>query len=170
MQSDELRLPDGSPLAPLIERQRTLVVFLRHHNCTFCREAIADVGAARRDIEAEGAAIAFVYPSSPEEAQPWFERAGLGDVTRVSDPTLAHYRAFGLQPTGAGALFAPDVWARGAVCALRHGFGVQPPSVLRLRGGTFVAHRGRLLAAVPNRNAAQRPDYRALVAGTASKA
>jgi hypothetical protein len=159
-----LALPPGSPLAPLLDRQPTLVVFLRHFNCTFCREAIADVAAARRDLEAAGVAIAFVHASPQEEAAAWFSRAGLEDVTVVSDPALAHYRAFGLQPTGVAALLSPRVWARGAMCALSHGFGVQPPHLLRQLAGVFVAHRDQVLASFRHSSPADRPDYRALVA------
>ena len=83
---------------------------------------------------------------------------------KFSDPTLAHYRAFGLHPTGVGALLAPRVWARGAACALSHGFGVQPPHMLRQLAGAFVAHRGRVLAAFRHRSPADRPDYRDLLA------
>ena len=158
-----VELPEGSPLKPLLDSQPTLVVFLRHFNCTFCREALADVAALRRDIESAGVAIAFVHASPPLESEPWFRRAGLRDVLRVSDPSLVHYRAFGLQPTGVGALLAPRVWARGAVCALSHGFGVQPPHLLRQLAGAFVAHGDRVLAAYRHRSPADRPDYRALV-------
>ena len=33
--------------------------------------------------------MAFVHGVPVEEADPWFERAGLGDISRVSDPALA---------------------------------------------------------------------------------
>jgi hypothetical protein len=158
-----LALPPGSPLSPLLDRQPTLVVFLRHFNCTFCREAIADVAARRRDIEGAGMAIAFVHASTEAEAAQWFERAGLDDIPRVSDPTLAHYRAFGLHSSGAATLLSPRVWARGATCALSHGFGVQPPHLLRQLAGVFVAHRDRVLAAFRHSSPADRPDYAALV-------
>jgi hypothetical protein len=159
-----LALPPGSPLSPLLERQPTLVVFLRHFNCTFCREALADVADVRRDLEAEGLAIAFVHASPEPEAARWFLRAGLDDVTIVSDPALAHYRAFGLRRTGVAALLSPRVWARGAACALAHGFGVQPPHLLQQLAGVFVAHGTRILASFRHSSPADRPDYRALAA------
>jgi hypothetical protein len=161
-----LVLPPGSPLSPLLERQPTLVIFLRHFNCTFCREAIADVEAARPDLEAGGVAIAFVHASPESEAARWFDRRGLDGVTVVSDPGLAHYRAFGLHRTGVTALLSPRVWARGAACALSHGFGVQPPHLLRQLAGVFVAYRDRVLASFRHTSPADRPDYRAMVAGS----
>jgi hypothetical protein len=159
----DLSLPANSPLAPLIERQPTLVVFLRHFNCTFCREAIADVAAQRQALEQAGAAIVFVHPSPPDDADPWFARAGLEDVTRISDPKLALYTAFGLRRFSLAGLLSPSVWARGARCALSHGFGPQPLHLLQQLAGVFVAYQGQVLASYRHRSAADRPNYLALV-------
>ena len=105
-------LPVDSPLRHLSDP--TLVVLLRSFGCTFCREAMADVAAAKVELRRAGAAIAFVHGGDPSEASAWFSRFGLADVTQVSDPALAHYRAFGLGRTTAGALVDPRVWTRGA--------------------------------------------------------
>jgi hypothetical protein len=61
--------------------------------------------------------VAFVHGGGEDEADRWFTKYGLADVTRISDPGLAHYRAFGLERAGVPALVAPGVQARGAVCA-----------------------------------------------------
>jgi hypothetical protein len=91
-------------------------------------------------------------------------RAGLGDVPRVSDPGLAHYRAFGLDVVGIAALVNPQLWLRGTQCALRHGFGLQPTHVLRQLPGVFVVRGRSVLAAYRHSSTADRPDYLALVA------
>ena len=49
-----------SPLRGLAGRP-TLVVLLRSFGCTFCREAMADVAAAKHAIHDAGANIAFVH-------------------------------------------------------------------------------------------------------------
>ncbi|MGE0460011.1 MAG: hypothetical protein AB7Q16_01445 [Vicinamibacterales bacterium] len=107
-----------------------------------------------------------MHAVSREEADPWFERAGLGDVPRISDPARAHYRAFGLGRTGPGELVNPRVWARGTACALAHGFGAQPGEMLRQLPGVFVIQGRRVLAAYRHRSPADRPDYLALIAET----
>jgi hypothetical protein len=107
--------------------------------------------------------VAFVHGVSPEEADPWFARAGLAHIPRVSDPGLDHYRAFGLQTTGMAELVNPKVWARGAVCALRHGFGVQPGSLIRQLPGVFVVHGPRVLAEFRHVSPADRPEYLDLI-------
>jgi hypothetical protein len=107
--------------------------------------------------------VAFVHGVSPEEAGPWFARAGLGDLPRVSDPGLVHYRAFGLETTGMAELVNPVVWARGAVCALQHGFGTQPGALIRQLPGVFLVHGTRVLAEFRHGSPADRPDYLGLV-------
>lgn len=158
-----LDLPADSPLRALAAQSPALVVFLRSFGCTFCREAMADVAAARDDIGAAGAKVAFVHGGSEAEADRWFAKYGLAEVTRISDPTLAHYHAFGLGRTNLQALVDPKVWTRGAVCALSHGFGAQTPDMMRQLPGIFVVQRDRILAEYRHRSPADRPDYLGLV-------
>jgi hypothetical protein len=158
----DLELPEGSPLRGLAGWP-TLVVLLRSFGCTFCREAMADVSAVKHDIHDAGANIAIVHGASPAEAAPWFAKYRLDDVMSISDPDLSHYRAFGLGTAGPAALLSPAVWARGAVCALSHGFGVQTPAMLRQLPGVFVVQGDRILNEYRHRSNADRPDYLALV-------
>jgi hypothetical protein len=158
-----LDLPAGSPLRSLDPGSPALVVFLRSFGCTFCREAIADVAAAKAGIASQGAQIAFVHGGSPAEAAPWFSKHALDDVTVISDPELAHYRAFGLGRTKVQSLVAPRVWARGAVCALSHGFGVQTVDMMRQLPGVFVIQNGAILREFRHRSPEDRPDYLSLV-------
>ena len=109
--------PADSPLRALAAQSPALVVFLRSFGCTFCREAMADVAAARDDIRAAGAQVAFVHGGSAAEADRWFAKYGLADVTRISDPALAHYRAFGLGRTGAAGAGRSAACGRAARCA-----------------------------------------------------
>lgn len=156
-----IELPAGSPLRHLQDAP-ALVVLLRSFGCTFCREAMADVAAVRPQLEAAGVRLAFVHGGTPAEAEPFFAKYRLSDVVRVSDPDLAHYRAFLLGRTGAGALVDPVVWARGAVCALSHGFGAQPAALMRQLPGVFVIRGNQVLAEYRHRSPADRPDYLAL--------
>jgi hypothetical protein len=124
---------------------------------------MSDVAAAKDSIEHAGANIAFVHGATPLEAAPWFEKYGLDDVTKVSDPGLAHYRAFGLGRTTLGALIDPKVWTRGAVCALSHGFGAQTPAMMRQLPGVFLVKQERVLTEYRHRTPADRPDYVAFI-------
>ena len=110
--------------------------------------------------------MAFVHAATPEEADPWFERAGLGDVLRVSDVGLEHYRAFGLGSTGLADMLNPQVWIRGTACALSHGFGAQPGHMLRQLPGVFVVRGREVLASYRHRSPSDRPDYLGLIAAS----
>ena len=160
---DTINLPAGSPLRSLDPHLPALVIFLRSFGCTFCREAMADVAAAKPRIQSGGAQIAFVHGGSPDEAAPWFAKYGLDDVTVVSDPGLSHYRAFGLARVNVPALIHPQVWTRGAACALSHGFGVQTVEMMRQLPGVFVMQNGAVVGEFRHRSPADRPDYLSLV-------
>jgi hypothetical protein len=123
---------------------------------------MADVAAVKHTLQSAGAQIAFVHGGSPEEAAPWFAKYGLADVTQISDPGLAHYRAFGLGRTGVQALIDPRVWTRGAICALSHGFSVQTPEMMRQLPGVFIVRNGEIVAEFRHSSPADRPDYVAL--------
>ena len=163
-----IELPADSPLRKLAESQPTLVVLLRSFNCTFCREALSDVATAKPSIDETGARVAFVHAESRDHAEPWFLKYRLTDVVRISDPARAHYRAFGLDRTNAASLVNPSVWARGAVCALEHGFGVQDYEMMRRQPGVFLLHHDRVLAEFRHRTPAARPDYLALIRASQS--
>ena len=157
-----LALPAGSPLRGLADRP-TLVVLLRSFGCTFCREAMADVAAVKDTLREAGVNIAFVHGASPSDASPWFTKYGLHDVTTVSDPDRAHYKAFGLSQLPVTSLVSPASWARGAVCALSHGFGNQTLEMMKQLPGVFLVQQDRILAEYRHRSPSDRPDYVALV-------
>jgi hypothetical protein len=123
---------------------------------------MADVAMVKSALGSAGVQIAFVHGASPAEAAPWFAKYGLDDVVHISDPELLHYRAFGLGRTTAQSLIAPQVWTRGAVCALSHGFGVQTPAMLRQLPGVFVIRNGEIVTEFRHSSPADRPDYVAL--------
>ena len=107
-----------------------------------------------------------MHAAPPSEADRFFERAGLADIARVSDPALEHYRAFDLQTTATADLLNPRLWMRGATCALSHGFGTQPPAMLAQLPGVFVVRRRDILAAYRHHSPADRPDYLSLIGET----
>jgi hypothetical protein len=164
--SETVSLPANSPLGELVNRSPTLVVFLRHFGCTFCRQTMADVAAIRPQIDSSGILIAFVHPESAEAARPWFSRYGLDDVLQVSDPALKHYVAFGLGNMRMLALLSPSAFVHGASAAMEHGFGYQPPGLLRQLGGVFVVYGDQVLASFRHQSSDDRPDYLDLVSNS----
>ena len=161
-----LNLPGDSPLHAVAAHSPALVIFLRSFGCTFCREAMADVSRMQKDIRQAGAGIAFVHAAAADEAAPWFVKYGLTDVTTISDPDLAHYRAFGLARTEATSMLDPRVWMRGAASAMAHGFGAQTYEMMRQLPGVFVVKNGTVLAEYRHQSPSDRPDYLSLLRST----
>lgn len=142
-----------------------LVVFLRHAGCTFCRQTLADLAAARPRMEAAGVGVAVVHMSEDSAAASLLRRYGLGDLPRFSDPGRVLYRAFELRRGTLGQLFGPRVWAGGVRAALRgHGVGRLEGDGFQL-GGSFVLRGGRIIAAHRNRDAADGADAAAMACG-----
>jgi hypothetical protein len=160
----ETRSHRGATLSELSEERPTLIVFLRHTGCTFCREALADLGRCRAAIEAEGVRLAIVHMSEALSATMRFEEHNLGDVHRYSDRECQLYRAFGLERGRFRQLFGIRVCWRGVVAALWRGHGIG-----RLEGdgfrlpGVFLLCHGRILSEFRAATAADRPDYVAIV-------
>ena len=125
-----------------------------------------DVSRLQQEIRAAGAGIVFVHGASAEEGAPWFSKYRLDGVTVISDPALAHYRAFGLGRTRAADLVAPKVWLRGTACAISHGFGAQTLEMMRQLPGVFIVQGREVLAEYRHQSPADRPDYLALIQST----
>ena len=159
MTSRRVTLPSDSPLQTGAAQSPALVIFLRSFGCTFCREAMADVSRIQTDIRQAGAGIVFVHAESPEVAAPWFAKYGLSAVTTISDPDLAHYKAFGLGRTSPTSMVDPKVWMRGAACALSHGFGSQSYEMMRQLPGVFIVQGREVLAEYRHSSPADRPNY-----------
>lgn len=95
-----------------------------------------------------------------EQARALFDRYGLADVERVSDPGQDLYRAFGLRRGRFGQLFHPKVLWRGLVAALFRGHGVGRPVGDALQmPGAFLVRDGEVLRAFRHSTAADAPDY-----------
>lgn len=160
------RTNQGVTLEEMSALSPVLLVFLRHAGCTFCREALADLAARRKEIEANGARLTLVHMGSEEHGAKFFAKYGLQDVPRVSDPERALYRAFGLPRGSFGDLFGPKVWWRGFQAGIlgRHGVGMLVGDGFQMPG-VFLIFHGEVLRSYRHVSAADRPDYLALVTG-----
>lgn len=157
---DTLETQNGATLSSLSAESRVLVVFLRHAGCTFCREALSDIAAARPSLESAGTRIVLVHMSPEERAKAFFARFGLEDVDRISDPDRLLYRVFGLHRGRLRQLFGWNVWIRGFEAGIlnRHGVGLVEGDGFQLPG-VFLLSGGELRRSFRHRSAADRPDY-----------
>ncbi|MEM0983275.1 MAG: SelL-related redox protein [Planctomycetota bacterium] len=157
---------EGVTLLERTNRSKTLVVFLRHSGCTFCKEALADLKAKRSQIESDGTRIALVSMTPQDQAMAWLDSYGLADVPHFADPERRLYRSFGLIRGTLSQTFGLKSWTRGLAATLQGhavgklvGDGFQMP-------GVFLVERGEIIHAYRHESVADRPDYEAIACET----
>ena len=145
----------------------TLVVFLRHLGCIFCREVVADLrdAAGRSGLPP----ILFVHPAKVAEGDEFFAKF-FPEAKAVSDPDCTLYEAFGIGRGGLGELFSPSVWACGFRAMKRgHGVGKVAGDPWRMPG-FFLLRDGEIAWEHRSRHAADHPDFSSLPAELAALA
>jgi len=160
----EIVSKNGWDLESLSYEAPTLVVFLRHFNCIYCRESLAELKRLREQIEAEGSQIAAVHMGTEEQAEQLLALFGLSDVERFSDPERKLYSAFGLERTTLGRMFHPASW----LGVVRAGVKSQFLPGKKLRGivgdvlqmpGVFLLSEGRIVGDFKPERIDKRPEY-----------
>ena len=155
---------NGWDLEALSHEAPTLVVFLRHFNCIYCRESLAELRRLRSQIEAEGSQIAAVHMGTEAQAEELLAFFGLSDVERFSDPEQRLYSAFGLERTTLGHMLRPASW----LGMVRAGFKSQFLPGKKLRGivgdvlqmpGVFLLNEGRIVGDFKPERVDERPEY-----------
>ena len=154
------RTDHGLTIEELSEDRPTLLVFLRHAGCTFCREALSDIAAQRRELEREGVRTVLVHMSDADFGRRFFGRYGLDDLPQIANPSQTLYKAFGLQRGSLVSLLGPSVWWRGIQAAIlsRHGVGPLMGDGFQMPG-IFLVFHGHVLRSYRHRTSADRPDY-----------
>lgn len=149
---------DGRSLWDLSEESTLLVIFLRHFGCSFCKEAVRDAARQRADIQAGGATIVFVHMDAEDTAKAFFERYGMEDIPRISNPSGDLYEAFGLDRAGLRELLSPSVWFRGISAIATGHFPGRPRGDMFRMPGAFVVKDGKIAKSYLHRTIAERPD------------
>ena len=150
------------PTVGALHTRGVLVLFIRHAGCTFCREALAELAAARDRLEAQGLALAVVHMSQTEPAATLLSRYGLSDIDHFSDPDCRLFRAFSLSRGSLWQVLGPAVWRRGLAALVKHGIGKPTGDGFQL-GGAFIVRDGQIMAAQRLATSAERVDFAALV-------
>lgn len=159
----ESRSQRGQSLAALSAERPTMVVFLRHSGCTFCRRVMADLGEVRQQLNDMPVHVVVVHMGSPLDGTTILAKYEVEYWHHISDPFCIIYRGFGLQRGRFGQLFSWKVLLRGLNYGLIGGQGIG-----KLEGdsfflpGVFVLHHGRIIIGQPAEDATQRPDFVAI--------
>ena len=150
----------GLSLACYSDHQPTMLVFLRHFGCTFCKEALSEIKKNRAAIELEGTKIILVHLETEDVAAKATQKYNLADLPRISDPTKKLYKAFGLQKGNMLQLFGFNVIIRGFIAGLINGnLPAKPKADPYQMPGVFVIYKGAVMHTFKHTTAADRPDY-----------
>lgn len=154
--------PGGVSLMDICQKTQVLVVCVRHMGCTFCRETLADIAAARITIQNRGMRIVVVHMSPVEDARKVLAKYNLGamhGVGHISDPEKVLYGALELKRGRFKQLFAPRVLLRGVIATIISGhWPSKPVGDAFQMPGAFVAYRGTIIKAFRHNDIADRPD------------
>lgn len=148
----------GSSLYQISEK-KTIVVFLRHFGCIFCRETMRYLAANKDRLLEEGINIAIVHQSDEVHGSFYLHKYGLGDLEHFSDPDLHLYKAFGLKEGKFRQLAGLKVWKGGvrAVLKSRVFMGRVKGKAAQL-GGFFIFQNGKVEVEYRCQHASDIPD------------
>ncbi len=135
----------------------TLLIFLRHFGCIFCRETLTDMREyAEKDSHFPRAL--FFYQGSPTEGRAFLRRYW-PELRAVADPEQRFYQGFGVDHGGLVKMFGPKVWsARSKAKAKGHENGDRSGDIWRMPGA-YLVQAGRVIWAHQYRHAADHPSY-----------
>jgi len=154
-------IPAGSTLGGVIGTQPTLLVFLRHFGCIFCRETVADLKAITAE-NPDYPQVIFFYQGTPEEGDAFFSHIW-PEARAVSDIPKTFYDAFGIQRGGMREMFGPAVWACGVrATAKGHTIGLKTGDPWTMPG-VFLIHDGQILWQHDFKHAGDHPDFREIM-------
>jgi len=150
----------GESLLQLSQATPVLINFLRHAGCPFCKEVLAKLREQRSQIEQAGVQIALIHMMTDTEAHTFFQTYALEDVSRFSDPERKLYSLFELSRGSMLQVLGPAVWWKGFQSTIlkRHLPG-QPVGDIFQLSGTFVLHKGDIIAAHRSKNSADLADF-----------
>ncbi len=135
----------------------TLLVFLRHFGCMFCRETISDLRQIHESDD-EFPRILFFFQGTATEGRAFLRRYW-PEARAVADPQLEFYERFGVrQATLLEALGPRVIAARRRASAKGHQNGPRSGDIWRLPG-VFAVKGDRILWQFEPSHAADHPDF-----------
>lgn len=154
---------NGQSLYDLSQQQDLLVVCLRHSGCTYCREALADLGRQQAAIRQSGIRPVVIHMSSEEQGHSLLAQYGCADIDHVSDPTRRIYRALELRLGTLTELFGVKAFWRALIggTIFKYGFGPIVGNAQQL-AGAFVIRNGAIVRSFRHRSSSDRADYQEL--------
>ncbi len=160
---DMFETNEGMNLEEMSNKWPTLLIFLRHFGCTFCRESLDEISKTRNDIEIKGTRIVIVHMVDEDVAHQELMKYDLEDIPHISDPECILYKKFKLRKGSLNQLFGLKVWFRGFTAGFvkGHGVGKEMGDGTQMPG-VFLLRKGEIIKQYIHDSAADRPDYKEL--------
>jgi hypothetical protein len=148
----------GDTLRQQLGSTATLLVFLRHFACLFCREMVADLRKAAGQDQAFPPVL-FFHQGSVEEGEAFFADRFPAAVA-VADPQRTFYDALGLTRGSTLQMFGPRAWACGfRALAKGNTVGMKVIGDPWLMPGVFLVRDGRITWKHAFGHAGDHPDW-----------
>ncbi len=148
----------------IANQQPTLLIFLRHFGCQFCREAMDDLSKLRPRLSASNTELILVHMAERTIAETYFKKFNLLGVSHVSDPNSRFYVAFGLTKGSFTQIFGLQSWIRGFSVQAKYGAEVNKRLGDNFQmPGAFIIHQGRVIDSYIHKYTSDRPNYNDLL-------
>jgi hypothetical protein len=149
----------GTTLADQFGDRPSLLVFLRHFGCMFCREMVRDLRAVA--AQPGYPPIVFFFQGTVDEGRTFFNEYN-PEARAIADLPKKFYTALGLRRASLGQMFGVQVWT----CSFRAmskgnfvGKAVGDPWIMP---GVFLVHGGEILWSHHFEHQADHPDWNAI--------
>lgn len=140
-----------------LAQRTTLLVFLRHFGCLFCREVVRDLRAAA-EANPKFPSLLFFYQGTREQGRRFFGEHW-PDAPAVSDETKFFYRGFGLRQGGVQELAGRGIWTAGLRAMLKGNRIGMPVGDPLLMPGYFLVRDAQILWQDLPQLASDHPDF-----------
>lgn len=148
----------GNDLRSIAEENTTMLVFLRHFGCVFCREALDDFSKIQDELDRRNIKLVFVHMSEESYGDQYLKDYGLESKEHISDPDMTLYEYFGLQKGTFRELYGLKVWSR--AIGLKFGMETQKPlGNMRQMPGVFLLKDAEVINSFIHKSASDKPDY-----------
>lgn len=146
----------GNTLGQEIGEWETLLVFLRHFGCIFCRELVRDI----RDYHYSQAGfvpVIFFYQEIPEEGVRFFNKYW-SEARGISDQERDFYSTFGLGRGTVNQVVGPESMVCGIRATLKGNFMGKPTADVWEMPGMFLVKNRMIMWKHHYRHAGDHPD------------
>ena len=149
-------LAPGS-LRDQLASSETLLVFLRHFGCIFCRETVGELRKATTEID-DFPDVLFFFQGTPTEGRA-FLRRDWPNARAVADPDLEFYERFGVRRASYLEALGPAVFSAGRKARKKGYEGGSLSGDIWRMPGIFVVEGERVIWSYRPRHAADHPDF-----------